>query len=71
LPLRQAQQLAEEAGMQEYQGLVLFGLARVAQANQELTQARQLAEASVAALTAVEHFRLPEVTAWLAALPPA
>lgn len=58
-------------GVQDFAAAALYGLAKVAAAHGDITEARSQGQESLAVYEALGHFRTPEVQQWLAGLPEA
>ncbi|MFL5704917.1 MAG: tetratricopeptide repeat protein, partial [Ktedonobacteraceae bacterium] len=56
-------------GNQEYQAVAYYGLARVAQGQEDILKARELGQESLRLLESIGNRQAPEVKAWLHLLP--
>jgi tetratricopeptide (TPR) repeat protein len=61
----EAWETAGAVGSRDQRALAVFGLARVQHANRDVAEAYRLARKSLAALSAIGHYRCAEVERWL------
>ena len=65
----EALQIAQEMGSKQFAAIALYGLAQVAFAQGNVTEARRLGKESLAIFEATDYGRRAEVKEWLAGLP--